>query len=142
MTTDETTTDDRVSDARTTDGYGPQVLTALAIGAVLVLVGLLGFVLVPEEGLLLGIFGVNALHNAVHVLSGAVGLVAGYAAGGAYADEYNVSFGVVYLLLGIAWVAIPGLLAAWLNVNFADTLLHLGLGVVLAGVGFGVAYLR
>jgi hypothetical protein len=48
----------------------PQVLTALVVGGALTLVGVLGFLLVPDEGLLFGLFGVNTLHNALHLLTG------------------------------------------------------------------------
>lgn len=41
----------------TGDGNRLQVLTALGIGAVITLVGILGFILVPVEGRLFGIFG-------------------------------------------------------------------------------------
>ena len=46
---------------------------ALLLGAVFVLVGILGFIpaVAPNEHLL-GIFHVNAAHNAVHLLSGIV----------------------------------------------------------------------
>lgn len=116
-----------------------QVLTALGIGAVITLVGVLGFVLVPVEGELLGVFGVNTLHNGVHLLTGLAGLAAGYVGAGGLSDEYNKYGGLTYLLLAALWLVVPALLIDLLNNNVADTLLHLGLGVVLAGVGFGVA---
>lgn len=116
-----------------------QILTALLVGGVITLVGILGFVLVPGEGELFGLFGVNALHNAVHVLTGAAGLVAGLFAAGAFADDYNQFGGLAYLLLAAFWVLVPGFLSGLLNIGLADTLLHLGLGIVLAGVGFGLS---
>lgn len=116
-----------------------QVLTALGIGAVITLVGILGFVLEPIEGELFGIFGVNTLHNTVHFITGVAGLAAGYFAAGAFSDEYNKYGGLAYLLLAALWLIIPVFLNDLLNIGLADTLLHLGLGVILAVVGFRVA---
>ena len=60
---------------------------ALGFGAVYLLVGILGFVPVvtqptatPGQGLLLGIFAVNALHNVTHLVLGATLVYAGMAA--------------------------------------------------------------
>lgn len=116
----------------------PQVSTALLMGLVLALVGVLGFVLVDGEGLLFGLFGVNPLHNVFHVLSGLVGLLAGYYASGRLADEYNQLMAVVYGLLFVLGLIVFGLMQDLLNVNTADNLLHLGLGLVFAAVGFGL----
>lgn len=128
-----------LSDDRTDGTDRPQMWTALLIGGVLALVGMLGFILVPREGQLFGVFGVNTLHNAVHLLTGAVGLVAGYAAAGAFAGEYNRYGGLAYLLLAALWLVVPALLNDLLNIDLADTLLHVGLGLALAIVGFGIA---
>lgn len=116
----------------------PQKLFALLFGAILVLVGLLGFVpRFVSDGALLGIFGVNALHNLVHIGTGLLGLVLGHYAGGA--SLFNKVGGVLYLLLfvvGAVAVALgSGLL---LNLNWADNLLHLGLAVLVGAVGFGL----
>lgn len=116
-----------------------QVLTAIIIGGVITLIGVLGFLLVPVEGQLFGIFGVNTLHNAVHLLTGLTGIGAGYYAAGALADEYNKYGGLTYLLLVVLWLLVPATMHGILNIGLPDTLLHLGLGGILAGVGFGVA---
>lgn len=116
----------------------PQKALALLFGAVLVLVGLLGFHPgLVTDGALFGIFGINALHNAVHILTGLLGLVLGAYAGGA--SLFNKVGGVLYVLLfvvGAIAVALgSGLL---LNLNWADNLLHLVLGIVVGAVGFVV----
>lgn len=116
-----------------------QVLTALGIGAVLLLVGILGFILVPVQGQLFGIFGVNTLHNAIHLVTGIAGLAAGYFAAGAFSDKYNKYGGLTYLLIVVLWLIVPSFLNQLLNIGLADTLLHFGLGVILAAVGFGIA---
>lgn len=115
-----------------------QALTALGIGAVLTLVGILGFIFVPIQGQLFGIFGVNTLHNAVHLVTGIAGLAAGYFAAGAFSDGYNKYGGLTYLLIAILWLVVPAFLNQLLNIGLADTLLHFGLAIILAAVGFGV----
>ena len=117
----------------------PQVLTAVAVGAVVTLLGIVGFVLEPVEGQLFGIFGVNTLHNALHLLTGLGGLAAGYFAAGGFSDEYNKVGGLAYLLLFALWIVLPEFMNSILNVGLPDTLLHLALGVIPAAVGFGVA---
>jgi hypothetical protein len=63
----------------------PQQPLAQVVGAVLTLVGVAGFF---TGGTLL-IFGINALHNVVHLVSGVLGLAAGFYAGGQWARYYN-----------------------------------------------------
>lgn len=119
----------------------PQKLVALLFGAVLTVVGLLGFG-IASNGLLLGIFGVNALHNVVHLGSGLAGVAAALAMGGAYARDYNRVLGVVYALVAALGLAAPGLVNQLLGVQNTmlapDNLLHVALAVVFLGVGFGV----
>lgn len=115
-----------------------QVTTALVVGAIITLVGIVGFIQVPEEGLLFGIFGVNLLHNIVHFVTGLAGVVLAYLAAGRYADEYNRYGGLTYLLLVVLWFAVPTVMVDLLNKNLADLFLHLGLGLILVGVGFGI----
>jgi glucose uptake protein GlcU len=112
----------------------PQQPLAQVVGAVLTLVGVAGFF---TGGTLL-IFGINALHNVVHLVSGVLGLAAGFYAGGQWARYYNQGFGVIYLLVAALGFVAPAQTASLLAINSADNLLHLALGIVLAGVGFGV----
>jgi hypothetical protein len=116
----------------------PQKVFALLFGVVLVVVGILGFVpQVVSDGLLLGIFGINALHNVVHVLTGLLALVLGYYAGGA--SLFNKVGGVLYLgvfLVGTIALALGS--GLYLNLNWADNLLHLALALLVGAVGFGV----
>ena len=125
-----------------TESYDNQTLVALVFGGVLALVGILGPVLGGSASELLGLFGRNYLHDAIHVLSGVVGLGAGVAAGGALSGRYNRYFGLVYLLVfalgSVALFAGFTELTGLINLNWADNVLHLLLGVVLVGVGYGV----
>jgi len=118
----------------------PQQPLAQGVRAVPTLGGAAGFF----TGGTLSIFGINALHNAVHLVSvvhlvsGVLGLAAGFYAGGRWARYYNQRFGVIYLLVTALGFVAPALTPSQLAINSADNVLHLALGIVLAGVGFGV----
>ena len=123
-------------------GRTPAQLYALVFGAVLVLVGILGFIAdasfgsgsnVNGENLI--IFEVNGWHNIVHLLSGAVGLaLAGSAAG---ARTFALGFGAIYLVVTI-WGFVTGDNVLWLvPVNTEDNILHLA--IAATGIGAGLA---
>ena len=86
---------------------------ALIFGIVFLAVGLAGFVpalvqplhaghppVDPEGGQLLGLFPINAVHNAVHVLFGLWGLLASRSAAGAVTYARGVA--IIYALLTVA----------------------------------------
>ena len=117
---------------------------ALAVSAVFVLVGILGFIpgITTElydglnfagedsEAELLGIFQVSVLHNLVHLLFGLVGFAMARTWDGA--RLYLIGGGVIYLLLWILGL-IGG--ADWIPANNADDWLHLLLGIGMIGLG-------
>jgi hypothetical protein len=111
---------------------------ALALGIAFLGVGILGFILNPTGGELLGIFAVNVLHNLVHVLFGVLGIASAYTG---WSRLYCQGVGVIYLLLGVLGF-IPGLyvgedmLLGLVHINLADNFLHLVLGGVAAIFGF------
>lgn len=114
---------------------------SMVVGAVFLLVGILGFV--PgitanfdqlhfaghhSEALLLGLFQVSALHNIVHLLFGAAGLLLAKTAGGA--RSFLLYGGVIYLVLFIYGLVIPQDSAGnFVPLNGYDNILHLLLGV-------------
>lgn len=111
---------------------------AKVFGVVLLAVGVLGFIptFTPDNHLL-GIFHVNALHNVIHLASGAVALAAGYSSVLA-ARRYFQVFGVIYALvtvLGFIYMdeAILGLVAN----NTADNFLHVVIAGTALTLGFG-----
>lgn len=112
-------------------------LYAQVLGAVLTLVGILGFVgpLAPN-GNLLGIFAIDPLHNIIHVLSGVVGLAAAFAAGGRYARLYAGVFGAVYGLVTVVGFVQGTTVLGLINVNLADNVLHLLIAAASLGVFF------
>lgn len=117
---------------------------ALALGGVLVLVGILGFLVEPSFGIgdsaergTLILFDINGWHNVVHLLSGIVGIaMAGTAA---KARLFSIGYGVVYVLVTILGFAVGdgGLLLSLIPINTADNLLHLAIAV--SGIAIGLA---
>jgi hypothetical protein len=124
---------------------------AAAVGAVFLLVGILGFIpgitqnIYPIDLLntdkqtthqeLLGIFEISVLHNLVHLLFGVAGLLMARTWNGA--KNYLVGGGVVYLVLWLYGLVVPkDSPANFVPVNAADDWLHfvLGLGMVALGV--------
>ena len=117
----------------------PNRLLGYILGAVYLLVGLLGFTVTGDVGFadqegdtLLG-FELNNLHNIVHLLVGVM-LLAGAAKGVAAAKGVNTLVGVVYLLVGIVGLFILDSDANILALNSADNVLHLGSALVLLAV--------
>jgi hypothetical protein len=127
-------------------------LTAMAVGTVFLVVGILGFV--PgvttnygdmqfaghgSDAKLLGVFEVSILHNIVHLLFGVVGLAAGRA-GRRASRTFLIGGGVVYLVLWVYGLAIDENSGAnFVPVNNADNWLHLllGAGMILLGLIWG-----
>jgi hypothetical protein len=107
-------------------------MVAMIVGGVLLLVGLIGFANDP----VLGIFEVDAVHNVIHILTGAVLLAAAFINNGMYARTVNITLGVVYLLVALLGWVTPAFMGSIFQYNMADNWLHLLLGVVLTGVGF------
>lgn len=106
------------------------------LGAVFVIVGLLGFVM---DSPLLGLFAVNATHNVIHLLSGILA-IAFASMGTAKAVMYAKVFGIVYLLVAIlGFVQGDGNLLGLVAINGADNILHVLLAAILLWVGFGMS---
>ncbi|MCW2831834.1 MAG: hypothetical protein JWP31_2526 [Aeromicrobium sp.] len=120
---------------------------ATAVGAVFLLVGILGFV--PgvttdydtlafadhhSEAELLGLFQVSVLHNIVHLLFGVAGLAAGRQV--RHVVPYLLGGAAVYLVLTIYGIVIDKDSSAnFVPVNSADNWLHLGLAAGMAVLG-------
>jgi hypothetical protein len=131
---------------RTTARSRVQTAAAL-VGAVFLLVGVLGFVpgITTDYGdlgvaghgsgaALLGIFQVSILHNVVHLLFGVAGLALARTAGSARA--YLVGGGAVYLVLWLYGMLIDKTSAAnFVPLNRADDWLHLVLGLAMVALG-------
>ncbi|QFZ21350.1 DUF4383 domain-containing protein [Saccharothrix syringae] len=130
-----TTSADRVDTRRR-----PVQSFSLLVGAVFLLVGVLGFI--PgvtdhyehlgfagpgSDAELFGVFEVSVLHNLLHLLFGVLGVAAARAAGASRA--FLVVGGFLYLLLWVYGSIIDVDSAVnFAPFNSADNLLHLGLG--------------
>jgi hypothetical protein len=111
---------------------------ATVFGVVFLLVGVLGFVpgITTADGHLLGIFHVNATHNIIHLLSGAVALWAGMTSVKASRMYFQI-FGVIYTLVTVlGFMTGDGLILGLVANNMADNLLHLVIAAVALYAGF------
>ena len=116
------------------------------VGAVFLLVGILGFVpgiTEPYDKLafagngsdakLLGLFEVSILHNIVHLLFGVAGLA--MAKNTKSATTYLIGGGIIYLVLTVYGFVVGNSAANFVPVNMADNFLHLVLGVAMIALG-------
>jgi hypothetical protein len=86
--------------------------------------------------MLLGIFHVNAAHNVVHLLSGALALFAGMSSANASRIYFRV-FGIVYAAVAaMGFMTGEGMLLGMISNNAADTWLHVGIAAVSLYLGF------
>ena len=120
---------------------------AAAVGAVFLLVGVLGFIPgitsnygqlefagAGSDAALLGLFQVSILHNIVHLLFGVLGLVMARSASGA--RSYLVFGGIIYLVLFLYGLVVGQNSAAnFVPLNTADDILHLLLGIGMIALG-------
>lgn len=123
-----------------------QLLSAL-VGAVFLLVGVLGFIpgITTHYGdmefaghtsgaMLFGLFQVSILHNLVHLAFGVAGLALARTASSAVG--FLVGGGIIYLVLWIYGLSINHNSSAnFIPLNTADDWLHFGLGVGMIGLG-------
>lgn len=121
---------------------------SMVVGAVFLLVGILGFI--PgittnydqltfaghhSEALLMGVFQVSILHNIVHLLFGIAGFLFARSVSGA--RNYLIFGGVIYLLLWLYGLVIGHDSSAnFLPLNNADNWLHLVLGLGMVALGY------
>lgn len=106
----------------------------MTLGVVFIVVGLLGFVMDP----ILGIFEVDLVHNLVHLASGVLAVVfAGK--GEMMAKKFAQVFGVVYALVAVLGLVLPGdKVLGLIEANLADDILHVVLAAVFLYTGFGM----
>ena len=138
------------STADTTRRSDPLITATRLVGAMFVLVGIIGFI--PgvttnfsdmtfagheSEAMLLGVFQVSILHNIVHLLYGVVGLAA--ARNAVNARRYLIVGGVIYLVLWLYGLLVgQDTSANFVPLNGADDWLHLGLGIGMVVLGFAL----
>lgn len=105
----------------------------LLLGTALLGVGIWGMVIGGHNHELI-VFGVNANHNSVHTLSGAMALVAAMSSQ-KYAKIYCLIFGAIYGVVTVAGFLNVSEVVQLLNLNQADNLLHLAISAACVLVG-------
>lgn len=151
------------SNTGTADGrlsqYAPIQLAAAVVGAVFLLVGILGFIpgvtthydemtaATHHSGaMLLGLFNVSILHNIVHLAFGVAGLL--MARTFRTARTFLIGGGIIYLVLWIYGLIVQqtdhASPANFIPINTADNWLHfvLGVGMILLGILLGRTAVR
>ena len=113
---------------------------ALVFGIIFLLVGIAGYLTpggmgmgVESPALLLGLFPVNMLHNAVHVAFGLWGILASRSFAGA--RNYARIGGVLYLVLAVLGFVAPNGFGM-VPLGGHDIWLHAVLGIALLASGF------
>ena len=121
----------------------PNRLLATILGAVYLVVGVIGFFVTAGTAffslsgrLLLGLLGTNPFLSALDVLIGAALLMGGLSTVAA-AKTVTTIAGTAFLVLGIAGLFIIGTTFNILALNGADNVLHFASAVVLLAVGLG-----
>jgi hypothetical protein len=112
---------------------------AATFGGVYIVIGILGFL--PFVGgtasqtpdFLLGIFGITAAHNVVHLLIGLA--FVGSSRSDANARMASMVIGAAYLLVGVIGLFNLDFVNDLLNINGADNVLHFVSGFAALAVG-------
>ncbi len=109
-------------------------LLAILFGIAFIFGGVAGFLpTFNQDGMLFGYFMVDSLHNIVHIVSGVVAIMA--ATSDRYARLYFQIFGLVYTAIAV-WGFWTGGDLYMMQVNLADNVLHIVIGVLSLLIGF------
>lgn len=107
---------------------------AILLGIGFIFAGVAGNMpMFTQDGLLLGYFEVNSMHNMVHLITGVIAIMA--------ATRYSLTK-LFFKLLGLVYT-IVGVYGFWTNgdlmimhTNFNDNVLHIVIGVMSLYLGF------
>ncbi|MBA4148620.1 MAG: DUF4383 domain-containing protein [Verrucomicrobia bacterium] len=105
-------------------------------GVLFLILGMLGFIpaATPNEHLF-GLFHVNAAHNVIHLLTGAVALSVGFT-GDRASKIFFLTFGIIYGLISfLGFLAGSRPLFGFMAHNIADAWLHLAIAAVSIFLG-------
>ena len=112
----------------------------IVAGVALVGAGLIGFV--PNNPIASAdpdaLFRVNAIHNVVHLLTGALALAIAFGTRGETLANATIGFGVLYAAVAVLLLIDPTLFGLFEDAptNAADHALHIALAVVSIGLGY------
>lgn len=116
---------------------------AVIFGAVLILVGILGFIpgVTPtapdgDYGRLFGVFAVDTMHNMVHILTGIVAIACGMMSEAASRNYFRI-FGIVYGLVAVLGFVVGKAPLMGMANNIPDAVLHTAIAIVALFLGFG-----
>lgn len=104
----------------------------LILGAVLLLIGIMGYV---KGGTEMYGFGLTPTHNLIHVLTGAAA-IASALAGMKFTRWFCLLFGAIYGLVAIAGFLNVPTIVQMLNLTMADNILHLVVALSALYVGY------
>jgi hypothetical protein len=81
---------------------------------------------------------VNAVHNAIHIVSGLLALAIAFGTRGVNLANATVGFGILYALVAVVVIADPSLFGLFNDApaNVADHVLHVALAVVSIALGY------
>ncbi len=103
---------------------------------VFIVLGILGYVPgITSNGMLFGIFDMDAMHSVIFIITGIVAAIS--AASVSASRTYFKVFGVIYALAAIIGFIQGDTIVGLMDVNMADHILHLVIAVVALWVGFG-----
>lgn len=109
---------------------------ASIFGIGFIVAGVLGYSsFFAPNGMLLGVFAIDNMHNIVHIVSGIVALLA--AMNEKYAQLYLQIFGVVYGLVAALGFTMDGNVLM-MHMNMADNFLHLAIALIALYFGFAM----
>ena|SRR3990167_10032712 len=111
-------------------------IMAVIFGIGFIFAGVAGFLpTFMPNGLLLGWFEVDSMHNLVHLVSGVIAIMA--ATDYVYAKWYFRIFGIIYAMVTIVGFALHGDLSfMMMHMNQADNVLHLVIAIIALYLGF------
>jgi Domain of unknown function (DUF4383) len=111
----------------------------VVFGTAFLLGGILGFIPgVTEDGMYFGIFMVNTAHNILHIISGAMFILASIA-GARPARLWFQIFGAFYAVIAVTgfWVG-DGMIFGFISNNRYDAWGHSGLALAMLLIGFAI----
>jgi hypothetical protein len=112
-------------------------IAATIFGAAFLVAGLLGFIpATAPNGMLFGVLHVNAAHNVIHLITGAVALLAAYK--GMWTSQlFFQVFGIIYGLVAVfGFVAGDRPIMGMIANNLADAWFHLIVAAASLYLGF------
>lgn len=117
-----------------------RIITTI-FGIVFILLGVLGFIpgtITEADGLkyLFNLVMADILHNVVHIVTGAVALLA--ASSERYSRWYLQIFGVAYAVIALAGLVQGDTVLGVMAVNAASNVMYATFAVLLLAAGFGL----